>query len=315
MTVPLRIVFAGTPAFGIPCLQAIHDSPHELVAVYTQPDRPAGRGRVLQASAVKEWALNQQIPVFQPLNFKEEGSIADLASLEADVMVVIAYGLLLPLKVLNTPKYGCINVHASLLPRWRGASPIQQVIAAGDAETGITIMQMDVGLDTGPELARIVCPVTRQETAASLHDKLALLGKASLLEVLDKVGQQRLQPIVQNDSLATYAPKITKQQAHINWHQPAIEIDRQIRAYNPWPIAYTQIGEESLRIFSAQVENGQHNSEPGTIIAIDKLGILVNTGQDFLRLLTIQLAGGKMMPVFTWLNSGKGSHLLNHVLT
>ena len=300
----LNIVFAGTPAFALPCLNALATSKHQLQAVYTQPDRPAGRGRKLQASAVKEWAQAHQIPVFQPLNFKQEEAINELAAIAPDVIVVIAYGLILPRTVLELPRLGCINVHASLLPRWRGASPIQQAILHGDAETGVTIMQLDAGMDTGPMLARIPCTLA-DDTAEELHDRLSHLAAAPLLATLDAIAAGIAHASPQDNSLATHAPKIKKEDAAINWHKPAIEIDRQIRAFNPWPIAYTQAGDETLRIHQARIVDQTHTNKPGTILAIDKHGLLVATGEQALLIERLQFPGAKTMSVADWLHAGR----------
>lgn len=303
----LKIVFAGTPAFGLPCLDALIEASYSLQAIYTQPDRPAGRGRKLQASAVKDWAIQQHIPVYQPLNFKTQEALDELAALTPDVLIVIAYGLILPKAVLEIPKFGCINAHASLLPRWRGASPIQQAILHGDAETGVTIMQMDVGLDTGAMLCKATCPITSTDTASSLHDKLAQLAAKPLLNTLDALSNNTSEPQIQNNELATYAAKINKEDAHIDWQQSAIDIDRKIRGLNPWPIAYTHIGTEVLRIHQAQVVPVPSSPKPGAVISIDKKGLLVATGAQGLLLEKIQLPGAKIITIADWLNSRKVS--------
>ncbi len=299
----LNIIFAGTPAFTLPCLDQLAKSHHHLKAVYTQPDRPAGRGRTLQASAVKTWAQKQQIPVHQPLNFKDPQAIADLAALAPDVLVVIAYGLILPQAVLDIPRLGCINVHASLLPRWRGASPIQQAILHGDKESGVTIMQMDAGMDTGAMLHKISCPIHSQDTAEHLHDRLSMLAANPLIATLDELAANQAKPIQQGCENITYAPKIKKEDAGINWHKPAIDIDRQIRAFNPWPIAWTLIETEVLRIHQARVIQQTHTSPPGTILSMDKQGIVVATGEYVLLIETLQFSGGKAMSVANWLNA------------
>lgn len=301
----LKIVFAGTPEFGIACLDALVNSQHTLLAVYTQPDRPAGRGRKVQASAVKEWALAHDISVYQPLNFKDPQSIAELAALKPDVLVVIAYGLILPKAVLETPRLGCINVHASILPRWRGASPIQQAILAGDQESGVTIMQMDVGLDTGDMLRVATCPITTEDTSGSLHDKLAQISAQPLLETLNALANNSVQREVQNNDLATYAGKINKQDACIDWQQPAVVINQKIRAYNPWPIAYTPLGDEVLRIHQAQTTDIESSVAPGTVIQLDKKGMLVATGTKALLVQRIQFPGAKAISIADWLNSGR----------
>lgn len=302
---PLNIVFAGTPAFTLPCLDMLANSKHHLQAVYTQPDRPAGRGRALQASAVKTWATARQIPVYQPLNFKNSEAIAELAALSPDILVVIAYGLILPQAVLDLPRLGCINVHGSLLPRWRGASPIQQAILHGDAETGITIMQMDAGMDTGAMLTKISCPILSTDTTEHLHDRLAELAATPLLNTLDLLAAGQSHAEKQDDTLATYAPKIKKEDAAINWHKPAIEIDRQIRAFNPGPISWTQMNDQVLRIHQAKVIEHTSNHLPGTIISIDKQGMLVATSENALLIEIIQFPGGKAMSVANWLNAGR----------
>lgn len=310
----LRLVFAGTPEFTLPSLQALGASKHELLAVYTQPDRPAGRGRKLQPSAVKHWALEHQVPVYQPLNFKSEEALTELAALKPDLLVVIAYGLILPKSVLTLPRLGCINVHASLLPRWRGASPIQQAILVGDKQSGVTIMQMDAGMDTGDKLAEITCPIYPQDTAGTLHDRLALLAVDPLLAIIDALAQGRVRPEVQDSSQATYAGKITKEDAAINWQQTAAEIDCQIRAFNPWPIAYTQLEDLTLRIHQASLVNQVFAEPAGTILAIDKKGILVTTGQQALLIERLQFPGGKAMSVADWINAGRYQQYVGMVL-
>ncbi|TAL64281.1 MAG: methionyl-tRNA formyltransferase [Legionella sp.] len=301
----LKIVFAGTPEFGLPSLDGLAQSAHQLIAVYTQPDRPAGRGQKLQLSAVKEWALQQQLPIYQPSNFKNPEAIAELAALKPDVLVVIAYGLILPRSVLEIPRLGCVNVHASLLPRWRGASPIQQAILHGDSESGVTIMQMDVGMDTGDMLVKVSTPISIQDTAGSLHDRLAAMSAAPLLVALNALAGNRATPEVQNSELATYAKKINKEDARISWHEDAEKIDRQIRAYNPWPIAFTQVDDEVLRIYQAQVIDTTFTQAPGTILRLDKQGMLIATGNKALLVEKIQFPGGKSITVADWLNAGK----------
>ncbi len=311
---PLNIVFAGTPAFTLPSLNALAASNHHLLAVYTQPDRPAGRGRALQASAVKTWAQAHQIPIFQPLNFKDSQAIADLAALSPDILVVIAYGLILPQAVLDLPRLGCINVHASLLPRWRGASPIQQAILHGDQQTGVTIMQMDAGMDTGAMLITTSCPINSDDTAEHLHDRLADLATTPLITTLDALSIGMPQATIQDEALATYAPKIQKEAAAINWHKSAREIDRQIRAFNPWPIAWTQAGDHVLRIHQARSIAQAPTKPPGTITSIGKHGMLVATGEHTLLVERIQFAGGKVMSVADWLNAGRNQLHIDLVL-
>lgn len=303
----LNIIFAGTPEFGLSCLEALAHSEHSLQAVYTQPDRPAGRGRALQHSAVKEWALAHQIPVYQPINFKSEEACAELAALKPDVLIVIAYGLILPKKILDIPKFGCINVHASLLPRWRGASPIQHALLHGDSESGVTIMQMDPGMDTGAMLSKVACDISEEDTASSLHDKLAALSAPALLASLKALQLGQMHAIPQNSDLATYAGKINKEDARINWQQSAQEIDRMIRAYNPWPIAYTQLDAENIRIHKAKATTIDCVEKPGTILGIEKHGMLVATGSKGLLVEKIQFPGSKVISIADWLNSGKTS--------
>lgn len=301
----LTIVFAGTPEFGLPCLEALNQSKHHLKAVYTQPDRPAGRGRQIQACAVKQWALSHHIPVYQPLHFKTIEAINTLAALKPDILVVIAYGLILPQAVLDIPRLGCINVHASLLPRWRGASPIQHAILHGDRHSGVTIMRMDVGMDTGAMFKQVSCSLTPEETAASLHDKLAMLSPAPLLATLDDLTLQRAKPQLQDESLVTYAGKINKEDARIHWQDSAAQIGQKIRAFNPWPIAYTALGAEFLRIHQAQIVAQEPTQKPGSILSLDKKGMLVATGSQALLIEKIQFPGGKIISISDWLNSGK----------
>lgn len=301
----LNIVFAGTPEFGLPCLEALLHSSHHLKAIYTQPDRPAGRGRKLQASAVKDWALTHDIPVYQPLNFKTQDAIDELAALRPDLIIVIAYGLILPRAVLEIPRLGCINVHASLLPRWRGASPIQQAVLHGDSHSGVTLMQMDVGMDTGDMLAKVDCDISPIDTAGTLHDKLAQLSAEPLLKTVDLLAQGKAHPEVQNEDLVTYAKKISKEDGCIRWQDSALTIDRLIRAFNPWPIAYLRLGEEQVRVHRASMVNLNAAVAPGTIIALDKKGLLVATGEGGLLIEKIQFPGGKAVTVADWLNAGK----------
>lgn len=303
----LKVVFAGTPEFGLACLDAIAHSPHHLQAIYTQPDRPAGRGRKLRVSPVKNWGIMHGLPIYQPVNFKNENALAELAALEPDVLVVIAYGLILPSSVLSLARLACINVHASLLPRWRGASPIQQALLHGDVETGVTIMKMDAGMDTGDMLAKVSCKIADKDTAASLHDRLAQLAPKPLLAVLAACANGELSAEIQDNSKATYAAKIKKEEAAIDWQQSAIQIDRQIRAYNPWPIAYTHSVEKVLRIHQARVEDRVSPEKPGTILSLDRNGLLIATGSQALMVERLQFPGGKPMTVADWLHAGRSS--------
>ena len=302
-TAPLRIIFAGTPDFAAASLQALLDGPHEVIAVYTQPDRPAGRGRKLTPSPVKALALEHDIAVYQPVNFKTEDAVAELAALDSDLMVVAAYGLILPANVLALPQLGCINVHASLLPRWRGAAPIQRAIAAGDRETGITIMQMDVGLDTGDMLHKAACSITTEDTGATLHDKLAALGGTALTTVLADLPHFLANAETQDDGLATYAHKLEKAEARIDWAQPAEVIARQVRAFNSWPVVHARLGEQTLRVWAAEAVNQTSTQAVGTIIAAGADGLDVATGEGILRIQQLQLPGSKALPVAAVLNA------------
>ena len=305
MDSPLRIVFAGTPDFAAESLKALLQSgEHEVIAVYTQPDRPAGRGRELKASPVKELALARKLPVLQPLNFKDSSIVAELAALEPDLMVVAAYGLILPRSVLDIPRLGCLNVHASLLPRWRGAAPIQRAILAGDRETGITIMQMEEGLDTGPMRLRMSCPISASDTAGSLHDRLALLGGEALVAALELLEEGELPAEKQDDSQATYATKLSKEEARLDWTRPAAELDRAVRAYNPVPVAFTTLGEHTLRVWEASATDATTTAPPGMIIAAGREGLSVACGGgSVLCIETLQLPGGKPLSILQLLNA------------
>ncbi len=300
----MKIIFAGTPEFAAVALDALLKTEHEIVAVYTQPDRKAGRGQKLTASAVKQLALAHDIPVYQPLHFKsstEEGLAAqtELKALNADVMVVAAYGLILPQVVLDTPKYGCLNIHGSLLPRWRGAAPIQRAISTGDTETGVTIMKMAAGLDTGDMMYKTYCPIEPTDTSASLHDKLAQQGAEATVKVL--ASKSTLQHYldnreVQDESLTVYAHKLSKAEAQIDWNSTAVQIDRNIRAFNPWPVAFIALDESNnLRVWGSMLsqENAQAQAA-GTILAIDKHGVHVACGDEHaVCLSSLQWPGGK----------------------
>ncbi len=302
----VKIIFAGTPEFAAVALAALLKTEHEIVAVYTQPDRKAGRGQKLTASAVKQLALEHDLPVYQPLHFKsatEEGLAAQqqLKELNADVMVVAAYGLILPQVVLDTPKYGCLNIHGSLLPRWRGAAPIQRAIATGDQETGVTIMKMAAGLDTGDMMYKTYCPITADDTSATLHDKLAVQGAEAIVAVLES--EEKLQYYlatreIQDEALTVYAHKLSKAEARIDWTQDAISIDRNIRAFNPWPVAFIPLDENNnLRVWGSLLSDQPFNEEmPGTILAIDKHGVHVVCGnQQAVCLTSLQWPGGKAL--------------------
>lgn len=303
MTEKLRIIFAGTPEFSVFPLKALIDSGHEVIAVYTQPDRPAGRGRHLTPSPVKQVALDAGIAVFQPKNFKDEADLTDLEDLQADIMIVVAYGLILPQRVLDAPRLGCLNIHASLLPRWRGAAPIQRAIQAGDSQTGITIMQMEAGLDTGPMLYKEVIAIGEDETGGQLHDRLAPLGAEALIKTLDLLLQGKISPEKQDDSLANYAHKLEKAEAGINWTSPATELERTVRAFNPWPVAFTQLEDKTLRIWESQVLQGSSNAEAGSVVATGPEGIDVACGEGVLRITQLQPQGKRAMSARDFLNA------------
>lgn len=273
MTQPLRIIFAGTPDFAARHLQALIDSPHQLVAVYSQPDRPAGRGQKLQPSAVKQLAEQHQLPVYQPKSLKKPAAQAELAALDADVMIVVAYGLILPLAVLQSPRLGCINVHGSLLPRWRGAAPIQRAIWAGDQQTGITIMQMDEGLDTGAMLSKVSCPIEPADTSASLYAKLAGLGPEALLIALAQLPTLQANAEDQNDNEACYAEKLHKEEGLLDFSKSAEALNREIRAFNPWPASYLQLPQGTVKIWQASWQSTDHQAPAGQILAAGKKGI------------------------------------------
>ncbi len=302
--VTLRIIFAGTPEFAAVALQALLNGPHQIVGVYTQPDRPAGRGRKLTPSPVKVLALEHKIPVYQPSTLKDTLQQATLADLKADVMVVAAYGLMLPEAVLSAPRYGCINIHASLLPRWRGAAPIQHAIFAGDRETGITIMQMDAGLDTGAMLHLCRCPVSTSDTGSSLHDHLAKVGATAITRVLEQLPQYQSMAQPQNNDLTTYATKLNKSDAAINWQRAALQIEHQVRAFNSWPVAYTDLQDIRVRVWMAHaLQSVQHAATPGTILASTAQGLDVACGEGVLRLESIQLPGARALSVAQVLNA------------
>jgi len=307
VTKPLNIIFAGTPDFAAQHLAALLQSEHNVIAVYCPPDKPAGRGKKLTACATKLLALAHNIPVEQPENFKAQETQTALANYHADVMVVVAYGLLLPTVILDTPRLGCINVHGSILPKWRGAAPIQRSLEAGDEQTGVTIMQMDKGLDTGDMILTSVCDITSEDTSASLYEKLAVLGPIALLDTLALManGDYPRQP--QDNNLATHAAKLDKAEAELNWQLPAKVLDRKIRAYIPWPVAQFTFNENSkqhrIRVWQASVIDLAQNSDTiGRIISADKQGVVVATANGALRLEVIQLPGKKAMPVADILN-------------
>jgi methionyl-tRNA formyltransferase len=297
----VNIIFAGTPHFAASALAALLKE-HRVVAVLTQPDRPSGRGMQLTASPVKQLALQHGLPLMQPATLKTEEAQQAIVQFNADLMVVAAYGLILPKAVLQIPRLGCLNIHASLLPRWRGAAPIQRAILAGDAETGITIMQMDEGLDTGAMLLKKSCTIVHDDTAQTLHDKLAELGAKAIVEALQEMEQGKLVPEQQDAQQATYAAKLSKSEAQLDWHQGAAVLERAVRAYFPFPIANTIFGEVPVKILRAHLaESG--NAEPGTVIAVENKRILVACGNGALGLEILQKPGGKALPVAQFLQS------------
>ena len=308
----MKLVYAGTPDFAVPPLEALINSEHHVAAVYSQPDRPAGRGKKLRASPVKQAALQADLPVVQPQTFRDQSAQQALAQLQPDLMIVAAYGLILPPEVLTIPTYGCINIHASLLPRWRGAAPIQRAILAADEVTGITIMQMAKGLDTGDMLLCEETVIEPSDTGSSLHDRLAQLGASSLMTVLDQLESGQLTATAQDDALSTYASKIDKQESNIDWQASAAEIGCQVRAFNAWPVAQTKCSMGMLRIWQATPQPHERSAAPGTVLTEDKKqGVLVQTGKDAIWLNTIQLPGKKPISTRDFLN---GRSLAGEVL-
>jgi len=306
----MRIAFAGTPDFAVPALKALLDSSYTVVGVLTQPDRPKGRGRQIAASPVKETALAHGLPISQPLTLKDEAGRADLASWRPDALVVVAYGLILPGAALTLPRLGCLNIHASLLPRWRGAAPIQRAVLAGDATSGVTIMLMDAGLDTGPVLLKKEVPIARSDTGGSLHDRLAALGASALLEAIDGLSRGTLSPTPQPIEGVTYAAKIGKAEALIDWNRDALEIERQVRAFNPWPVAETRMEGEQLRIFDAETKTPRSphiGAEPGTIVAVADDSLLVQCGTGRLALRQLQRPGRRVMSAGDFARGGAGA--------
>ncbi len=301
----MRIVFAGTPDFAATALKALLDAGHTVVGVYSQPDRPAGRGRKLMPSPVKQVALEANLPVFQPDSLKPEDAQQELAALQPDVMIVAAYGLILPKAVLAIPRHGCLNIHASLLPRWRGAAPIQRAIAAGDRETGITIMQMDVGLDTGDMLLKEATPIRPDDTGGSLHDRLAEMGGKAIIKALASLAKGELTGEAQNGDEANYAHKLSKEEGHIDWTRSAPEIERLIRAFNPWPGTFTDLGDQRIRIHQAEALAQSSNKTPGTVLRREREGIDIACGNGSLRVTSVQLPGTRALSVNDLINGGK----------
>ncbi|MEJ8323177.1 methionyl-tRNA formyltransferase [Kosakonia sacchari] len=314
MSDSLRIIFAGTPDFAARHLDALLSSEHQVVGVFTQPDRPAGRGKKLMPSPVKVLAEEKGLPVFQPASLRAEENQQLVANLNADVMVVVAYGLILPKAVLAMPRLGCINVHGSLLPRWRGAAPIQRSLWAGDAETGVTIMQMDVGLDTGDMLFKLACPITEEDTSATLYDKLAELGPQGLIATLQQLAQGTAQPQEQDEAQVTYAEKLSKEEARLDWSLSAAQLERCIRAFTPWPMSWFEVDEQPVKVWKASVIPSKPTDKPGTIVEASKAGIQVATADGILNLESLQPAGKKAMSAQDLLNSRRewfvpGNHL------
>lgn len=304
MSQSLRIIFAGTPDFSVAPLQTLIDSDHEVVAVYTQPDRPAGRGRKLTASPVKQLALENNIDVYQPLTLRDEEAQAQLKALNADLMIVVAYGLILPKVVLDTPKMGCLNIHASLLPRWRGAAPIQRAIESGDAQSGVTIMQMDIGLDTGDMLYKLATDIAENDNAQTLHDRLSIMGCEALSTTVNGLIEGSISAEVQDESLVTYAEKMNKEEALINWQEPADKIVRKVQAFNPWPVAFTEYEGKPLRIWQARLAttdeaaNLNTASQAGEVLSLTKQGLMVATGTLPICIEQCQPAGKKAMSAY-----------------
>jgi methionyl-tRNA formyltransferase len=299
----MKIIFAGTPEFALPVLQVLLDGSHELVAVYTRPDRPSGRGQRLTESPVKRLASRFAIPVCQPGTLRDRDAQAAVDAFRADLMIVVAYGLILPPAVLTMPRLGCINVHASLLPRWRGAAPIQRAILAGDRETGVCLMQMEAGLDTGPVLASAACPIEPDDTGGRLHDRLSVMGAQLLKENLDRYARGELDPREQDDSQASYADKLEKAEAMIDWTMSAEQIARQVRAFNPWPVAETRYSGRQLRIWEARPVSISTQHPPGMVLGAGKSGIDVACGVGALRILSVQLAGARQVSSIDFINA------------
>ena len=312
MTEALRIVFAGTPEFAAEHLKALLNSSHQIVAVYSQPDRPAGRGQKLTPSPVKQLAVQHGIPVYQPQTLRDPGAQAELAALKPDLMVVVAYGLILPQVVLDIPRLGCINSHASLLPRWRGAAPIQRAVQAGDAESGVTVMQMEAGLDTGPMLLKVSTPISASDTGGTLHDRLASLGPQAVVQAIAGLAAGSLVGEVQDDALATYAHKLNKDEARLDFTRPAAELERLVLAFHPWPICHSTLNGEAIKVHTAHETEGQ--GAPGTILAADKHGLSVACDEGALCLTRLQLPGGKALNFADLYNSRRELFAVGQVL-
>ncbi|OUR83495.1 methionyl-tRNA formyltransferase [Cycloclasticus sp. 46_120_T64] len=300
----MNIIFAGTPQFSVATLEALIASEHRVCAVYTQPDRQAGRGRKIKFSEVKQCALGHDIPLEQPLNFNSADALATLSDYQADLLVVVAYGIILPLSVLNAPRFGCINIHASLLPRWRGAAPIQRAILSGDEKTGITLMQMDEGLDTGDMLAKVDYTILPEDSSSSLHDKLSILGAAALIELLPAVEQQQLQAVAQTEDEVSYAHKLSKQEARIDWNKPAAEVLRAIQGYNPWPVAHTSLNDATLRIWAARSDQDSSVETAGQI-KTEKNRLFVACADQYIEITELQAANKRRMSASDYLSAHK----------
>jgi methionyl-tRNA formyltransferase len=300
---PLRVLFAGTPEFALPPLQALLDEGCDIVAVLTQPDRPAGRGKQLRASAVKQLALQNNLEVLQPESLKDTEWQGKIIGLQPDLMVVVAYGLMIPGRLLTLPRFGCWNIHASLLPRWRGAAPIQRAIEAGDAQTGVCIMQMEVTLDTGPVYQCLNTPIEPLDTAASLHDRLAELGARALSNCIKMLNRGELpQAVAQDEAHVVYAGKLSKSEAELDWNQPATVLERRVRAFNPWPVAWCVIGDQRLRIWSAEVVAAPAGCKPGQL-SIERHSLAIGTADKALKILELQRPGGQRMTAEQFLNA------------
>lgn len=301
----MKIVFAGTPEFSVAALESMLASRHEVIAVYCQPDRPSGRGRKLKPGPVKACALAHHLPVYQPASLRTHEDQQIFSRLGADLMVVVAYGLILPVEILQAPRLGCLNIHASLLPRWRGAAPIQRAILAGDPVSGVTIMQMDEGLDTGDMLLKVECDIGDEDTAGILHDRLRALGAQAIIDTIDQLESGQSRPEPQENEASCYAAKLDKAEAIMDWKKPSIELHRQVRAFNPWPVAQTLWNDKVLRVWEATRTGaeGTRGELPGTVVHADRLGIDVMTTDGMLRLKKIQLPGGKPMTVEAFLNA------------
>ncbi len=310
----LKIIFAGTPDFAAKHLQALLNSSHQVIGVFTQPDKPAGRGNKLTASPVKQLALQNNLPVYQPISLKDSANQQIIADLNADIMIVVAYGLILPQTVLDMPKYGCLNVHGSLLPRWRGAAPIQRACWAGDTETGITIMQMDVGLDTGDMLYKEKCHIEDDDTSATLYNKLAQIGPDALLKTLKLIIEGKAKPEKQNESQVTYATKLSKQESKLDWNLTATQLERCIRAFNPWPVSYFEINGELIKVWQANVISETTDKTPGTILRADKSGIQIATQDGVINMTLLQPAGKKPMSAQDFLNSRKAWFIVGNII-